>query len=196
MNLFKNLFLTMLLASFSVPMFAMDMELSEDRVTRGPHDFSLTAEQKAEFALLFQQGEAVVLPIFQTMIQVCPATRAYVYSLDCIFTAIDYDFGAMIKWLHSRGVNLNQQAAGDLNTPLMYAVLIGRPDMVLIISQLPDINLDAQDFQGDTALHHASLKQDVLSWNWLVMAGASVIIPNFTGEFPRKVELRLPPYLS
>lgn len=185
----------MLLASFSATIFAMDMDLSEDQVTQGPHDFNLTDAQKAEFALLFQQGEEVVLQTFQTMIQVCPATKAYVHSLDCIFMAIDYDFGAMIKWLHSRGVNLNQQAAGDLNTPLMYAVLAERPDMVLIISQLPDINLDAQDFQGDTALHHASLKQDVLSWNWLVMADASEIIQNFAGDFPIKVELRVPPYL-
>jgi ankyrin repeat protein len=152
----------------------------------------LTVEQKAEFALLFQKGEAVALQTFQMLFQVCPATKAYVHSLDCIFTAIDYECETMIRWLHSCNVNFNQQSEVDLNTPLMYAVLMSKPEMVLIISQLEGIDLDLQDFEGDTALQHASLKQDVLSWNWLEAAGADQSIANNFGKLPKKVVLQIP----
>lgn len=68
-----------------------------------------------------------------------------------IFTAIQENDAPGVKFLLSRGVNINAKDA-EGNTPIINAVKNEQPRIVKLILQMNDVDVDFQDKLGNTAL--------------------------------------------
>ena len=97
------------------------------------------------------------------------------------------------KLLLARGANVNTRNKVG-NRPLLIAAELQLLELTRILVDHPDIELNAQDIRGDTALHRAlnpsrSFTPEILKL--LLARGAKLEQPNALGETPRQLARRV-----
>lgn len=88
----------------------------------------------------------------------------------------------LLKYLLDSGLDINAATPGSKLTPLMLA--IDNEVKVQFIEKLfnYNLNLDAQDIDGDTAMHHAAKLQNFSLYHLLIISAANPRIKNNDGK--------------
>ena len=103
--------------------------------------------------------------------------------IDQLFTAIRDDKIDDIKSIMEQEVNLDITSEDTQETPLMYALRLCRENIAVLLIK-STANIDAQDRDGNTAIHRAAVLGSIDVVNLLIEKDANIRIKNNEGYFP------------